>query len=297
MAHFTRVRVDLAAWGIGTGVSQAEFEKFDANLFAAINGDAGGTWAPSAAITLGGEGMRFVGARLAVDADGSFEINCDALFTEASRFTGLTSFTSGIAVSGTGSATFGVPIVANAAATFSQNVTVGTSVMTSLTVNSLLYAANGGTIGSSSLSTLTVNSTETHTGPETHNGPVTINDSLAVNASMSLGEAPGTSGDAIYIEGDLLLNNGRVALTKTICPDADVSTGYSYRFIFNAVSATRNLSVTISNPREQTEFFVHNNGLSGAVNVSVNGSGVTTVAPGTVKLFYLYAGAWTWTIA
>jgi hypothetical protein len=59
MAHFTRVRT-TGMWTVSV-LDPTELEKFDANQFAAINGDAGGTWAPSAVITIGGSGIALTG--------------------------------------------------------------------------------------------------------------------------------------------------------------------------------------------------------------------------------------------
>lgn len=60
MAHFARVRPS-GFWTINSSVDPLEFEAFDANLFKAINGDDGGTWAPAAVITIGGLGLTVTG--------------------------------------------------------------------------------------------------------------------------------------------------------------------------------------------------------------------------------------------
>jgi len=84
MAHFVRTRVNLAAWAVGTEVTNVEYDDLDGKTFAAVNGDAGGTWAPAAAIIIGGSGVEFTGnvnfsgaAALQGDADlnGDFQVN------------------------------------------------------------------------------------------------------------------------------------------------------------------------------------------------------------------------------
>jgi len=55
MAHNTRTRAD---WITGAIPTEAEFDDLDQKTFTAINGDAGGTWAPAAAIIIGGLGVR-----------------------------------------------------------------------------------------------------------------------------------------------------------------------------------------------------------------------------------------------
>lgn len=54
MAHFARIRASGTWVGV---VTSSEFEAFDAHQFAAINGDAGGTWNPAAPIVIGGYGL------------------------------------------------------------------------------------------------------------------------------------------------------------------------------------------------------------------------------------------------
>lgn len=64
MSHNTRIRSG-GLWITGSTITTDELEQLDANLYAAINGDGGGTWAPSAVITIGGSGLTVTGeARL-----------------------------------------------------------------------------------------------------------------------------------------------------------------------------------------------------------------------------------------
>lgn len=78
MAHFVRLRPS-GFWTISTTVSPAEFEAFDERQFKSINGDDGGTWAPSSQIVLGGAGLRVTGpSRLdnatRIDVSGFFNL-------------------------------------------------------------------------------------------------------------------------------------------------------------------------------------------------------------------------------
>lgn len=63
MAHFNRIR-SLGFWVLNSVVQPSEMEAFDANLAKAVNGDEGGTWAPSAKIIVGGQGVEITGACL-----------------------------------------------------------------------------------------------------------------------------------------------------------------------------------------------------------------------------------------
>ena len=63
MAHFVRIR-STGMWTLASAITPAELEAFDANLFKAINGDDGGTWAPAARIFIGGMGVEITGAAI-----------------------------------------------------------------------------------------------------------------------------------------------------------------------------------------------------------------------------------------
>jgi hypothetical protein len=116
MAHNAYVRAG-AVWNTGLVVTHGEFRLFDLAQFASINGDAGGTWAPSSLIIVGGSGMQVVlagtstlasGASLttatsaAVQIGGTFvtavgsvsTFNGTAIFDGTTAFNGSTSFSS-----------------------------------------------------------------------------------------------------------------------------------------------------------------------------------------------------------
>lgn len=60
MPHNTRIR-STGLWITGSTITQDELERLDQAQYEAINGDAGGTWAPSSLITIGGLGMTVSG--------------------------------------------------------------------------------------------------------------------------------------------------------------------------------------------------------------------------------------------
>lgn len=64
---FERVRANDAAWAINTLVSGSEFAKFDRQGAAAIDGAAGGVYAPTTGIVIGGAGL-YVTGRLAAES-------------------------------------------------------------------------------------------------------------------------------------------------------------------------------------------------------------------------------------
>lgn len=61
MAHNTLVRAGLAAWGADATITAAELWAIDQACESAINGDDGGTWAPTDPIILGGSGLQVTG--------------------------------------------------------------------------------------------------------------------------------------------------------------------------------------------------------------------------------------------
>lgn len=66
MPHNALIRPG-GVWISLSNVTQAEWEAFDLRQFQSINGDLGGTWAPSSAIIIGGSGMHLTGAVIADD--------------------------------------------------------------------------------------------------------------------------------------------------------------------------------------------------------------------------------------
>lgn len=71
-------RGSLANWGTGTVVPSSEFFWFEDCITKAIDGYAGGAYAPSSPIVLGGSGLQVTGPLV---ADGATEINGSALVT------------------------------------------------------------------------------------------------------------------------------------------------------------------------------------------------------------------------
>lgn len=60
MAHNAYIRVG-GDWSLDNVVTSGEFATIDLRQFQAINGDLGGTWAPSSQIVVGGSGIRSTG--------------------------------------------------------------------------------------------------------------------------------------------------------------------------------------------------------------------------------------------
>jgi hypothetical protein len=57
LAHNARIHTAVTGWPAGYVVTQADLLAIDTLLFQSLNADLGGTWAPSARVTLGGLGL------------------------------------------------------------------------------------------------------------------------------------------------------------------------------------------------------------------------------------------------
>lgn len=68
MAHFDYIKPG-GVWGMFSLFTSAIAANIDARIYKTINGDEGGTWAPSAQIIIGGAGLKVVGPFQATDAD------------------------------------------------------------------------------------------------------------------------------------------------------------------------------------------------------------------------------------
>lgn len=70
MAHHARIRAP-GLWLTGTALDPSELEAFDLSQFRSIDGDVGGSWAPSSGIVIGGSGLSVTTTLL---TSGTFEV-------------------------------------------------------------------------------------------------------------------------------------------------------------------------------------------------------------------------------
>lgn len=180
MAHNALIRANLAAWATGTVVTPAEFWAFDQAQFASINGDDGGTWAPSAAIIIGGSGLNTTGD---LDIDG--DVNVDAAST--------VTWQSGSAITGAIDATAGITFN-NGGIVLDSNCILQVRSGTAISVKSggIVDVESGGEVDINSGATLDCNGTA-----DFSNG-VTIS---AGTLTVSAGGASITGGLAVTSDG------------------------------------------------------------------------------------------------
>jgi hypothetical protein len=195
MAHFTRVRPS-GFWTLNSVVDPAEFEQFDAQLYAAINGDAGGTWAPSIPITIGGAGINVTGLLAADDVEigGTLEVGGQALFNAPVTIdndlavNGAAVFYDGVTFNDTVS--FDGPAQVETGNTF----TVGNGATLSIPSGGTQTIASGATFTIASGATVTIGAATTFNGAMS----LTKRIGLSSNAAISIRRVAGADAATAY---------------------------------------------------------------------------------------------------
>jgi hypothetical protein len=191
------------AWPTGFVPGQAEWQQIDQYLFEALNGDKGGSWAPTTPIVIGGSGldvtgllqvdgnMLVQGSSLNILANTTVAGTCDFLaattYAASSTFNGAVTFANGFTTATAGTATFGRPAVFNSTATFNA----AASFTTTLGVTGLATFTGGFTTGPAGN---TLNGTTT-TADIVNLGGITMS---GTNAVMRWRRVSGTDADHTY---------------------------------------------------------------------------------------------------
>jgi hypothetical protein len=187
------------------------FTHLEQNLFKAINGDDGGTWAPGAAITIGGAGIVISGPSVfsgVVELSGtsasflgsSLTLNSSSPFVAqgTSQFEGATGFTAAVTYTGT---TVDVldspltldslsPLVANGTATFNDTATFTSGVVHS---------------GATSMQSVSIQAASVISAPVTMSGNGQIVSRIAFGSdSSSLPPFSKSLADLVIIEDSVL---------------------------------------------------------------------------------------------
>lgn len=225
MAHNAYIRA-LGVWPATSVLTSTETATFDLRQFQAVNGDLGGVWAPSSAITIGGSGLAVTGFLDADDADitighgrfltvlgtaggalGTVNVNLGAVVNllngSTTALAGLLNVTAtGDIVTDAGSAITisGDLVLANAAA-FTMGGTSTFLMQTTTTFNSTsTFNANGATvfgatavITANASSTMALGGTVTTTGTVTLNGTTNIDGTATVVSGTTLAFAAGSA--------------------------------------------------------------------------------------------------------
>jgi hypothetical protein len=222
MAHFsyTAGRGGTAGdWPTEAAVTSAEFAWFAASIVASINGDGGGTYAPSSAIIIGGAGCQFADvstlfygiqctglANLAGDTVIGTNASNTLLLKATGTISGPQTFTNDNAFNGTvgtpRTTTFNAystlvlngAFYSNVSSVLDGDTTIGTTSGDTLTVNATSTFTSDVTIGNSSGDDLTVVATVDVQNSATLGSSYT--DTLTVNATSTFGSAVTLNGNA-----------------------------------------------------------------------------------------------------
>jgi len=162
-------------WTAGVPVLHGEFAAFDLAQFQSINGDLGGTWAPSSIITIGGAGLNVTGP---FQVHGSFHVYVGALFDSTVN---AASFEASTDITADRDLIAGRHVVASGNATIGGNITAGGDITATGDVS-----ATGnlhGVVGISTPGFLVVGGAASVAGAATITGQVTAGGFVTTGAS------------------------------------------------------------------------------------------------------------------
>lgn len=266
MAHNSYIRGSVAAWATASVVTDSEFWALDQSQFKSINGDDGGTWAPTATITIGGAGLT-IGSTLASSGaslsgtwggspvlSGSPTFSGNPIFSSAVAFTGtptisgtLASSSGGISGSWSGNATW------TGNHTFNGYVTLGSSVTSS---GATLYGTFGGNPAFSGnpvfSGTPTVSGALTSSGGTlvgTWGGSPILSGSPTFSGNPTFSSAVAFTGGMTISDPVILSGDGRIRRRVVQCADADTSYAPADGdlFVAPALTTNRTYSFTAAN--------------------------------------------------
>lgn len=261
MAHFTRTRADLTAWTATSTVDDTEFNDLDEKTFKAINGDEGGTWAPSSVIEIGGSGLL---------------MSALATFNGQAAFNGSVNFTDHLGVSAGGSYSFGAEGSFSAKANFNSDVDLGDDSGDVITV--------AGTMTCNA--PVTFNGLATHAVTTNFDGGVNLNSITTINGPLVLNSS--------------FIPSGTGRIRQRIEMWSNDSNYVANPWIDHLVrlegSMTANRTVTIDDAQadDGDTFWIHNhnNEFSVLVNSTVGSIEFGVVHPNTSQVFGRHAGTW-----
>lgn len=268
MAHNPLIRggVGSGSW-TGVVVTTTDMETFDQRQFESINGDLGGTWAPAAAIVIGGAGLSVTGTSFNVSATSATFSNglfiaagnfvCEATTT---TFVGATAFQSG--------------------ATF-----VGGSNLILETGSSFTVAAGGSfiiTAASSFLGTLALSGIVTVSAAATFSANASFSGSSFIVTSPTI--LFGTGSSTISIIGPVVLSQSGHICKRVVSAglDADVHIGATtasanFGDVFKPGSIASNRIWVVDDATEGAEIDVSLIDTSGSFAVTLRRSDATAI--------------------
>jgi hypothetical protein len=307
----TLVNPKPAGYAFGEKLPSAHVNSVWSQLVYAIDGNAGGSYAPSGGIniTTSLDVSTFVCSN-----GGSFTCNPTALFNGAVQLGNAGADAINIIGTATVSqaATFNNGFIVSAGSvTFDSGFTVGSS---TATFNSLVLCNGDVTLGNSALDTLTVNATAVFDGPvtlgttgdaitvpgtatfaaqATFTSGLVSNNLSALHGDVNLGDS---SGDTIALHGVLVnTSQGRQRLRVVETADADTTYGINNGDIFwadaSVITAAR--AYTLSTTGAATGDTITFVNTDAAFAVTVNGVTLQNIGGNVRSVKFVFrAGAW-----
>lgn len=289
MANFAYIagRGSLANWSIGTTISPSEAWHFERSIKASINGDGGGTWAPTSLITIGGSGLTI---------SGPFTV------TVAPHFTGRIYADEGLTVA------TGQTLVAHTLSLASMASVGGTlsavSVSTGAVTASSADISGDCVTGTSSANDFVCKSTASFQGPvviqsgtslsTNATAPTILNGTLVCNNDVTLGS---DASDDITVNGSINMGStGTLALNQITL--SITSSGY---FSDTGVQIMRITGVTTSglylqssaNPRNGCLKIIKNEDLVNGIEIrNSDGSPLTFITASHAALMFADGTNW-----
>lgn len=184
MGHFVNVRPG-ADWTGPATVTPTEMGLVDAQGKAAINGDGGGTWAPSLVITIGGLGLTVSGPFTFTDLNGASTIASGGSITVASG--GDIILNSGAILAGSAGSTIGTSgtLEVNSTGTFQLDGSVDPTYGTPRTVVKKGLVLLGTTYGGANGATLSSPPTTADVWYDISGGPAVVTRGLLVQTTQA----------------------------------------------------------------------------------------------------------------
>ncbi len=237
MSHGTRSR-PFGFWILGSTIDPAELEAFDASQFVAINGDAGGTWAPSTPIILGGANPLNIagpmhvltgGGSIVVDVGGTAIFSGSAEFGGTVAIDGPTEFSNDVLFDDTSTVTLAGTTTVPALAAFhtaisSDMVVNGTAEFHGAT----LFTATNAFTGAVAMSgTTTLTGATSLDGANTVTGPTTISGAAIISgASLGISATTTVSSPVVRAGSAATMTERLTVLGATTPQNIDTSADY-----------------------------------------------------------------------
>jgi hypothetical protein len=274
MAHGALLRASQGLW-VGI-VTQAEFWAFDNGQFKSINGDEGGTWAPSSPIVIGGSGLQVTGnavltgdsITLGNNSADNLLVNATSLFYGPVYFNGAVDFDDDVTISAGDEAQINRDVAFNEDVQIDKLLTVnGTTVVASSSTESGINITLGKAAGADALE---VNATMDM------NGSMDISGALAVHSNLTVDAGPSSFAGSLSIAGPVTLATGASIRKRWLVFTTDQSvacTSYDWVEQDSTVVAARTVNLLAAGAangnvirvynRSQTFIcYVQNNGVS-----------------------------------